>query len=126
MSGQSLVRRSAWIVSGLIVFALWMLLSGGGKSIILINFGIDAAYLEGTEVVIDGEVAGTLKRMGARAESGFQVKDGDHTVELRHPDLPGSPATVTTGFGGDKVMLIADFQTMGRGGDSETHLVLMR
>jgi len=119
--------RVAILVSGLVLIGMWLAFGRGSQSIIAIEFGISPRDFVGVEVVIDGEVAGRLQRMGARTQTGFEVDDGDHVVTLRHPELRTVPVTVTSGFGGQRVVLLADFSsTTNDAGESETVIVLNR
>ncbi len=119
--------RVAILVSGLVLIGMWFAFGGGSQSIIAIEFGISPRDFVGVEVVIDGEVAGRLQRMGARTQTGFKVDDGDHVVTLRHPELRTVPVTVTSGFAGQPVVLLADFSsTTNDAGESETVIILNR
>lgn len=115
--------RVAILAVGALLAALWFGFGGGESAVILIEFGISPQDLVGTEVVIDGEVAGTLERMGSRTQTGFRVKDGDHVVTLRHPELRTRQTRVTSGFGGERVLLVVDF---GQDAAGEPVLVLNR
>jgi len=106
------------------LIAMWFLFGGNSSSVIAIEFGISPRDLIGTEVVIDGEVVGTLQRMGSRTQTGFKVSDGDHIVTLRHPEFRTRQTRVTSGFGGQRVLLVADIQSSTRGGQQETYIVL--
>lgn len=118
--------RVGLILSGVVVVLLWRILTGGEQSVIMIEFGMYPDEFEGLEVVIDGDVVGTLKRMGAATRTGFKVEDGDHMVALKHPSHPSEPVRVTSGFGGDRVMLMANFEQRHRDGKEETYVVLTR
>ena len=119
---RALSWRLGLVVLGIITVLAWRALAGGSTYIIQIEFGM-FKELEGTEVVIDGELAGTLKKLGGATRTGFKVKgEGAHEVVLRHPDYRSLPTTVQTGIGGERVMLMLDFETR-RGG---TYLVLHR
>lgn len=118
---RALSWRFGLIGLGIISVFAFKALFGGSTYIIQIEFGM-FKELEGTEVVIDGELAGTLKKLGGATRTGFKVKEGSHEVMLRHPDYRSLPTTVQTGTGGERVMLMMDFETR-RGG---TYLVLHR
>jgi hypothetical protein len=119
-------RRAAWLFGGVILVLLWFTLGKTDRSVILIEFGKYPQEFEGLEVVIDDEVVGTLQRMGARTQTGFYVEEGDHEVWLKHPELPSAPTQVTSGFGGQRVMLMADFQQRYESGEDQTYVVLGR
>jgi hypothetical protein len=108
------------------LIAMWFVFGGNSSSVIVIEFGISPRDLIGTEVVIDGEVVGTLQRMGSRTQTGFKVSDGDHIVTLRHPEFRTRQTRVTSGFGGQRVLLVADIQSSSRNGQQETYIVLNR
>jgi hypothetical protein len=124
------LRLNIWKILPIVVAvaALW-LWGGLGRqdtSVIIIEFGVAPTEFEGLEVVIDDEVVGTLKKLGARTQTGFKVSDGDHVVCVRHPELPCEPARVTSGFGGQRVMLMADFASRYENGEDQTYIVLQR
>lgn len=117
--------RLAMALAGIIVLVGYVAAGGsfGGKSSIIIDFGMYSRDLEGARVEIDGEVAGTLQMFGQATRTAFAVKDGEHTVRILHPDLAGHPQTVITGVGGRDVMLIADIFEM-RGEDGEVRATI--
>jgi hypothetical protein len=93
---------------------LGFLMSGGrfgGKSSIVVEYGIEASLFEGSEVEIDGQVVGTLKRFGNANRTAFAVPDGKHTVKVLHPEFNCRPVTVNSGAGARTVHLILDFVT---------------
>lgn len=95
-----------------IMAMLGFLMSGGSfgqKSSIVIEYGIEAALFEGSEVEIDGQVVGELKRFGNASRTAFAVKDGRHTVKVLHPEFDCRPATFNSGAGAHTVHLILDF-----------------
>jgi len=73
----------------------------------------------GSEVEIDGEVAGELKMFGNATRTAFQVKDGKHTVKIRHPEYASEEWKIDSGVGGRNVMIILDFQNRYVDGESE-------
>ena len=114
--------RSGIVVAGAIVAIMWRMSLGEPMTVILIDLGIEPDLLVGTEVLIDGEVVGTLKRMGSRTQTGFEVPEGDHVVELRNRELPGRQRRVTTGFGAGRVVLIVDLSSGQEDGREVTYL----
>jgi len=121
--------RLGLMVAGALLFGFYLLNGGsfvlGSKSVILIEFGMYPDEFEGLEVLIDGESAGTLRRFGNAFKTGFEVEDGDHVVEVKHPEIPCRPVKVTSGYGGHRVMLIMDLEVaMAAGGRSEPTIVL--
>ena len=122
------IRLSLMIAGGLVV-GIYFLAGGslrpGSKSVILIEYGMYPREFDGLEVLIDGEPAGRLQRFGSAFKTGFQVEDGDHIIELVHPEYRCEPARVTSGMGGRTVLLIPDFQQVSTAsGESETVLIL--
>lgn len=126
MSGLRINRRIAGLVAAIALVFLWWLTAGRTPSVILIDFTTAGPELEGTAVVIDGKVAGTLKRLGSRSQTGFKVKDGDHRIWLRHSEFLSDTATITSGFGGSRVMLMAEFGTRVVNGSPQTVVMLQR
>lgn len=127
MADRALNWRLAVVAVGLILAVGWGLSqSGEDPYVILVEFGMAPEILEGAEVVIDGEVAGTLRRMGARTQTGFRVPEGSHEVFLRLDSYPPDTTRITTGFGGGQVRLIADFSDRYVGGETRTHVILTR
>jgi hypothetical protein len=120
--------RIGVMITGILLAGMYFAGGGsfGNKPVIQIEFGMWPEEFEGCEVMIDDEVAGTLRRFGNAFRTGFEVKDGKHTVKLVHPELPSEPVTVTSGAGGRTVLLIADVHDVYRDGRSETTIVLSR
>lgn len=104
--------RAVWMVAGVVMLVGYFAMGGsfGNKSTIMIEFGMYPREFEGLDVEIDGQVAGQLRMFGAATRTGFQVKDGKHTVRILHPRLASAQRTVTTGAGASQVMLILDIQ----------------
>lgn len=111
------------MVSGVLLVILWWVMTGGPVTIIQIDFGMYPEEFVGATVVIDGEERGVLQRRGARTVNGFEVPEGDHTVEVRLPDAKSDVETVTTEFGGATVRLMIDFDTRLRDGEEQTVIV---
>lgn len=125
MLGRLIRWRASLLVVGSILAVAWWMIAGGNQSIVMIEFGMYPELFQGAEVVIDGEVAGRLTPLGAATRTGFKVDEGDHEVSLRHPKYPSAPTTVTSGFGGRHVMLIADVHTRIAEGTRDTEPVLV-
>lgn len=119
--------RMAALAVGVVVLGIYFLAGGSfaPKAVVQIEFGMYPEEFEGAEVVIDGEVRGTLKRFGNANRTGFEVSEGEHTIALRHPELPSQPLRFT-GQPGMPLLLIADIQETYRGGRSRTEIVLNR
>lgn len=127
MAHRALNWRLAVVVAGLVLIVGWALArEGRDPYVILVEFGTAPEILEGAEVVVDGEVAGTLRRMGARTQTGFRVAEGRHEVFLRMEGYPPDTARITTGFGAGRVRLMADFANRYVEGESRTYVVLTR
>ena len=90
------------------VGVLWWVFAGGLTFVIQIEFGIAPELLEGAQVVVDGEVVGTLTRMGSRTVSGFKVGDGEHSVELRLEGYRSASVSVNPASQGGAALLQAD------------------
>lgn len=105
----------AFMVLGLTIFVGYLLAGGdlvpGSKSTVVINFSMWPDELEGCQVLIDGQTAGELKRFGNNFSTAFEVKDGDHLIEIAHPDYACEPISITAGSGFGSVMLVPDFET---------------
>jgi len=122
----SLNRRIALVVTALLLVVVWKVAMGASRSVVIIEFGQAPELLEGAEVLVDGEVVGTLRRMGARTQTGFELVDGRHTVEVRREGWGSEPLEVTGGFGGERVLLLAEpGERYGTDG-AERVIVLMR
>ncbi len=63
---------------------------------------------EGCEVEIDGAIAGTLQRVTRASRTGFEVKDGSHTIAILHGEFGSEVREVTTGGHQKQVLLVAD------------------
>ena len=114
---RGLMWRAAWLLAVILVIILWRGCLGGPRYVIQVQFGMDPEFLTGAEVVIDGTVAGTLGRIGSRTVNGFEVEEGEHTVEVRREGCEADPVRITSGFGGTTVMLIAEPDSNGRGAE---------
>lgn len=125
MAHQGLNWRIAIVVIAMVMSVSYgLFLNKGPRYVIQIEFGIFPAELEGTEVVIDGEVVGQLTRRGARTRTGFEVDEGDHVISLKHATFPSEPRTVTSGFGAGQLLLMVDLGDWFDGTTSESVLVL--
>ncbi len=115
---RGMAWRAAWLVMIVLSLVLWRSSLGGPSYIVQIEFGMDPEYLTGAEVVIDGEVRGTLERYGARTVNGFEVDEGDHTVEVRKEGCNADTARITAGFGGTTLRIMAGPDSDYRGTES--------
>ncbi len=118
--------RIAWLVAGAAVAVLWRVAGGGaGGHVIQIEFGM-APELDGAVVRIDHQDAGTLAKRRNRTVTGFRVGEGRHVVEVGTEACSGVEALVTTGFGAGTVMLVAEKEGSGKGGEAACRVVLRR
>lgn len=87
-------RISRWYagvaVAGVLYLIGWVFVAGYGGAVIQVEWGY-VPKLEGAEVVIDGEVAGTLFRRGRQTLSGFRVPLGRHEVRVRLEEYDAVP-----------------------------------
>ena len=84
-------------VAGAVLFALWMVLTGGPGYVIQIDYQWTSDLVVGADVLIDGEVVGTLEPVGNRPVIGFPVEAGPHTVDLVTPNCETRAENVTVG-----------------------------
>ena len=113
------------VAVGIVTSVMWAQASPNDQYVILIEWATMPS-LEGTEVLIDGEPAGALKRMGPRTQTGFKVGEGDHAVSFNHPEYPSEPTTVTTGFGGGHIMLMPELGNRRENGQDHYYLMFQR
>lgn len=108
------MRISRWymasIVSALVVVGIAYGTGAfqGSRSAIVVEWGLAPETLEGCEVEIDGEIAGMLQRVTPTTRTGFEVKDGSHTIAILHPEYYCEVKEVTTGGLQKQVVLVAD------------------
>ena len=91
--------RAALMVVGAALVVMWILATGGADRIIQIDYSWTGDQIEGAEVVIDGEVVGTLERLHGQPVNGFRVDKGEHVVSVRNEDCNGRPERVDTSDG---------------------------
>jgi hypothetical protein len=103
--------RAALAIAGLMVLIAFLASGGsfGRKNTIQIEFGMYPREFQGLQVEIDGEMVGTLERLGQATRTPFSVKDGEHTVRVLHPEYACEKGVISTGVGGSDVMLVLDF-----------------
>jgi len=100
---------AAGAIAVALIFLLWRGYAGGPSYVVQIDYQWAADFAEGAEVLVDGEVVGTLEKLGRRHVNGFKVARGEHTVELRTPNCETRPEPVTLGPSRIAV-LTADFE----------------
>ena len=122
----NLRRPAAFVLAALVAYALLRVFSGGGPGyIIQIDYTWGSTFLDGADVLIDGELAGNLEaRNGARV-NGFRVEKGDHVVVVQNEDCVGRPDTVTSGPSSRLVVLITDLDNRVYEGERQC-VVLLR
>jgi hypothetical protein len=101
----------------------WLFFPRPGN-IIQIEFGVAPEVLVGAQVLIDGDVAGTLERRDARTLNGFEVEPGAHTVEIRVEGIASEPFTADPSSNGGSTRLMVDFAPE-RGDDGVWYLIYM-
>ena len=119
-------RGMRWRLAALLALALslvlWRSCARPAEYVVQIEYGLDPARLVGTEVLIDGVVAGHLAPSGRATRSTFAVSEGDHVVTVRVPGCEAEPRRFTAGFGGVAVLLVAS--VVERSGTAETTCVV--
>jgi hypothetical protein len=100
---------AAGAIAVALIFVLWRAYAGGPSYVVQIDYQWAADFVEGAEVLVDGEAVGTLAKLGRRYVNGFKVARGDHTVELRTPNCETRSEPVTLGPSRIAV-LTADFE----------------
>jgi len=124
----AMFRRYFWqLVGGGLLVGIGIIVTGGNKSVIQINYAMYPEVLDGCDVLIDGEVVGQLQPLGRNHVTGFQVDDGPHLVEIAHEELVCEPVKVQSGYGGRQVMLMAELgDHVTADGDYQTMVYLYR
>jgi hypothetical protein len=125
MSAKRGIRwRLALIVVGAATLLLWRVMAGPPTTVIQIEFGMYPQEFVGATVLIDGEVRGQLERRGARTVNGFKVPEGDHTVQLRLPEIESEVENVTTVAGAPNTVMRMELAEVMRDGETQTIIVL--
>jgi len=93
-------------VTGVILFGLWILLGGGPKHVIQIDFAWTGDVMVGADVLVDGTVVGQLEPVGRRPVIGFVVEPGTHVVTLAGGGCETRPDTVTLGSPRTAVLML--------------------
>ncbi|MEQ9400268.1 MAG: hypothetical protein RJQ04_13985 [Longimicrobiales bacterium] len=105
MSGRLMRWYAAAGFVGLVYVGVWVYM-GFGSAVIQVQWGY-FPELEGSEVMIDGEVAGVLFRRGRQTLSGFRVGRGDHAVSIVHPEYASDTFVVSADLRGAQYLLFA-------------------
>ena len=100
---------SAGAIAVVVLFLLWRAYAGPPSYILQIDYQWAADFVEGADVMVDGDSVGTLEKLGRRFVNGFEVARGDHTVELRTANCETRSEKVTLGPSRIAV-LTADFE----------------
>jgi hypothetical protein len=101
------VRRIALIAAALLCLSSAACLLPDNKPRISIEFGA-VPELEGSEVVIDGKVAGKLERTGQATRISFPVSKGQHEVTLKSSQFDCETAHVNIELDAQKVRMLVD------------------
>jgi hypothetical protein len=102
--------RAALMIVGAGLVIAWVVASGGASYLIQVDYSWTGDMLEGAEVVIDGEVVGTLEPIGRQRVTGFRVERGEHVVSVRSADCRGRPERVESGPSTRRIVFMADIQ----------------
>ena len=87
---RALRWRAAITIAGAVFVLGYLWASGRSGYTIQIDYSWTGDFLDGAEVFIDGEVAGTLQAYGGGIRAiGFTVEAGTHTVRVVHEHCPG-------------------------------------
>jgi hypothetical protein len=90
--------RAASVLVGAALVMAWVWMAGGTTHIIQIDYRWGGPFLEGAQVEIDGQPAGTLQRYGqGNYVTGFEVEPGEHMVRVLREGCEGMPKTVRIG-----------------------------
>lgn len=107
---RSLRWRAALMIVAAGLVVAWVLASGGASYIIQVDYSWTGGMLEGADVVIDGEVVGTLEPIGRQHVTGFRVARGEHVLSVRSEDCRGRPERVESGPRTRRILFMADVQ----------------
>jgi hypothetical protein len=108
----------AGILTTLIYVALGGRFGPGSKGAIQIEYGMYPEEFSGAEVLIDGEVAGTLKPFGSATRTGFEIERGEHAVRIRHPRFPSMERKVQVEAGSGVLLILNITSGMASNGAS--------
>lgn len=119
------MRGMRWRVAaglvGVLMVLMWQF-SGINTPVLQVEWGA-IPELAGAEVVVDGEVVGTLELLRRRTRNGFKVDKGPHQVLLRWDRCPGIPDTITA-VSGRPILLMADIEDRMVGSEVRCMVVL--
>lgn len=104
--------RAALMLMGVVGLMVYLIAGGPlrPKPVVTVEFGMYPDVFQGLTVEIDGQPAGTLKPFGAATRTGFEVKEGRHSIRVVHPKYASVPRQVTV-TPGQPVLLIMDMQS---------------
>ena len=91
---------------------------------ISIEFGMYPEELTDAQVIVNGQLVGTLERIGQATRTSFPVEPGIHEVTIRHPRLRSVPRRVEAELPGQKVRLMADIRETWHDGRVRPLIVL--
>ena len=114
-------RAAAGLVGTGLVIA-WVVMAGGTRHIIQIDYRWGGTFLDSAPVEFDGQIVGILQRYGrSQLVTGFEVEPGEHVVRVLREGCDGTPKTVRLGGGdGRLATFMADVE------DGYTCRVLLR
>lgn len=115
------LRTVTAVVVGVLFVIIWTQLATKPKVIIM--WGM-VEELEGANVLVDGEVVGTLRKFGQNPRTGFEVGKGRHEVRVEHPQFESEPATVNFDGAGESATLMVDVEERYADGGFRPVLVL--
>jgi hypothetical protein len=115
--------RAASMILAAALVLMWIFASGGADRIIQIDYSWTGDQIEGAQVMIDGEVVGTLELLHGKPVNGFRVEKGEHVVSVRSEDCAGRPERVDTSDG-RIFLLMADLKEGFVGGQFRCTITL--
>lgn len=94
---RALRWRTGLVIVAAALGALWLWARGGPGYLIQVDYSFTGDFLDGAEVFINGELAGTLERYGGKGQrvTGFEVEAGEYEVLVQTDRCEGDPKTVT-------------------------------
>lgn len=95
---RTLRWRAAIMLVGAGLVLAWVVMSGGTRHIIQIDYTWGGPFLDSAQVEIDGQLVGVLQRYGrSNYVTGFEVEPGEHVVRVLREGCEGTPKSVRLG-----------------------------